>query len=262
MSLTGKTLSGSYKDLLQLNNSNNGMSTNGTVVNDGEGSPSAMTLGRDRVIIQPGVSDSTRALRVMTASGSEVMTVETSNSLVKVNNTSVNTQYAMFNVGGTQSASISAGRHFAIPFQSGTYADSSNPPMFGNGTDPATSHTTEDSNANRAADLVPCLWYVCDDISIDSIKSVEGADAATGDTTRLHMLSYDFTSGATNCLTNGVLVGHNSDTTNAGCEQPYLSTWTVDSAAVTAGKVIMAFIEMDSVNSDLSVSITVKYHLT
>ena len=49
---------------------------------------------------------------------------------------------------------------------------------------------------------------------------------------------------------------------NGGSEQPYLSTWTVDSAAVTSGKVILAFFKSDSINSDYSVQIKVKYHLT
>ena len=78
----------------------------------------------------------------------------------------------------------------------------------------------------------------------------------------MHLFSYDFTSGSTSALTNGTLLGHNSDVTNAGSEQAYLSSWTVDSAAVAAGKVILAFFKSDSINSDYSISITVKYHLT
>ena len=92
--------------------------------------------------------------------------------------------------------------------------------------------------------------------------SIEGADAATGDTTRMHLMSYDFASGVTNCLTNGTLLAHNSDVTNAGSEQPYLSTWTIDSSSVASGKVILALFRSDSINSDYSVNIKVKYHLT
>ena len=72
----------------------------------------------------------------------------------------------------------------------------------------------------------------------------------------------DITSGATSCLTNGTLLAHNSDVTNAGDEQPYLSVWTVDSASVAAGKVILAFFKSDSINSDFSLQIRVKYHMT
>ena len=159
-------------------------------------------------------------------------------------------------------AGASTGRHFGIPFMSGATADSSNPTSFGSGTDPDTSFTTAESNGSRASDLVPLMWYVCDDISIDAVKHIEGADTATGDTTRLHLFSYDFTSGATNCLTNGALLARSADTTNAGSEQPYFDNWTVDSAAVTAGKVIIATMEADSVNSDYSAKIIIKYHLT
>ena len=106
------------------------------------------------------------------------------------------------------------------------------------------------------------MWYLPDAISIDSVTSIEGADTATGDTTRMHLFSYDFTSGSTSALTNGTLLAHNNDVTNAGSEQAYLSSWTVDSAAVASGKVVLAFFRSDSINSDYSISITVKYHLT
>ena len=97
---------------------------------------------------------------------------------------------------------------------------------------------------------------------IDAVYSIQGADNATGDTTRMHLMSYDFTSGVSNCLNNGTLLAHNSDVANAGSEQPYLSTWTVDSSSVASGKVILAIFRSDSVNSDYSLSIKVKYHLT
>ena len=106
------------------------------------------------------------------------------------------------------------------------------------------------------------MWRLPDAISIDSVTSIEGADTATGDTTRMHLFSYDFTSGSTSALSAGTLLAHNTDVTNAGSEQAYLSTWTVDSAAVAAGKVILAFFKSDSISSDYSISITVKYHLT
>ena len=78
----------------------------------------------------------------------------------------------------------------------------------------------------------------------------------------MQSILYDFTSGSTSALTSGTLLAHNSDITNAGSEQPYLSTWTVDSPSVSSGKVILATFECDSVNADYSVNVKVKYHLT
>jgi hypothetical protein len=132
---------------------------------------------------------------------------------------------------------------------------------FGTGTDPSDTFTTADTDTQYASQIVPMLWRVPDNITIDSITHIEGADNATGDTTRMHLKSFTFTSGATACLTAGALLAHNSDVTNAGNEQPYLSTWTVDSANVDAGKVILCFFRSDSVNSDFSINVTVKYHL-
>ena len=69
---------------------------------------------------------------------------------------------------------------------------------------------------------------------------------------------------ATGALTSGALVAHTTeDNTNAGNEQPYLKDWTIDitDGDVDAGKVLLCFFRSDSVNSDYSISVTIKYHL-
>ena len=130
---------------------------------------------------------------------------------------------------------------------------------FGTGAEPNTSF---DWTTDQSEQLIAMYWYVPYNISIDSVTSIEGADAATGDTTRMHLYSYTFNSGSASALADGTLLAHNSDVTNAGNEQAYKSTWTVDSASVSSGKVILAFFRSDSVNSDYSINITVKYHIT
>ena len=262
MSLTNKTIANSYKDILQVDNSNSGITTSLKTIKDGEGTSSVVSISDDSVSIVPVNDDTISTLRVRTNSGAVVLDVDTTNQLVVASGNNVNTQYATFSVGYTEASGFVDDTHHAITFQNANYGVAAFSPAFGTGTDPATTFTTAEGNGTRAGDLVPVLWYINDDISIDAIKSIEGADAATGDTTRMHLFSYDFTSGATSCLTNGTLLGHNSDVTNAGSEQPYLSTWTVDSAAVSAGKVILAFFKSDSINSDYSIQVTVKYHLT
>ena len=149
-----------------------------------------------------------------------------------------------------------------MTYQSANFGSLSGIPSFGTGTDPATTFTTADGSGTRASDLVPVMWYVPDAISIDAVYGLEGADTATGDTTRMHLFSYTFTSGSTSALTSGTLLAHNNDITNAGSEQAYSGTWTVDSAAVTAGKVIVATFLTTDVTGDYSATVIVKYHLT
>ena len=262
MSLTGKTLANTYKDLLQVDNSNSGIDSTAHTVKDGEGTSSCISISDDSLLVQPRNDDTTTTLRVRASGGAVVLDVDTTNELLYASGNIANTQYATFSVGNTESAGFDDDTHHAIPFTSANYAAVSYPPAFGTGTNPATFFTTSNGNGTRASDLVPVMWYVPDNMSIDAVTSIEGADASTGDTTRMHLFSYTFTSGSTSALTSGTLLAHNSDVTNAGSEQAYLTSWTVDSAAVTAGKVILAFFKSDSINSDYSVSITVKYHLT
>ena len=262
MSLKNTALKNSYVDLLQLGNSNNGITTSVAAVKDGAGQSSCISISDDSMLVRPVNDNTSSSLLVRTKAGANVLEVNTSDILVKASGNFVNTQYATFNTVAANSSSFVAGYHYPLLFKGSDYNDSTNLPHLSNGTDPETSKTFSNTNTVRAADWVPLMWYVNDDISIDAIKSIEGADAATGDATRMHLFSYDFTSGSSSALTNGTLLGHNSDVTNAGCEQAYLSTWTVDSAAVTSGKIILATFESDAINSDYSLQVIVKYHLT
>ena len=258
MSLSGKTLKDSYVDLLQLDNSNNGTPTTVKNVKDGAGNSTALMVADDQIRIFPTNDDSTTTLLVRAKTGNTVLQADTTNNLLYGSGNIVNTQYAYFSVVTTHFSSAAANEHYAIPFANGNNAATTSYISLGTGTDPATSVDTN----SVAYKLVPVMWYIPDNMTIDAVYSFEGADAATGDTTRMHLMSYDFTSGATSPLTNGTLLAHNSDVTNAGYEQPYLSTWTVDSSDVVAGKVILAAFRSDSNNSDYSLTIKVKYHLT
>ena len=259
MSLSGKTLKDTYIDLLQLDNSNSGTPTTVRNVKDGAGSSTALMVSDDQVRINPVNDDTTAALQVRAkGTGNSVLSVDTTNEIVSASGNTVNTQYAYFSVVTTHFSAAAANEHYAIPFANGNNASTTSYISLGTGTDPATSVDTN----SVAYKLVPVMWYIPDNMTIDAVYSFEGADAATGDTTRMHLMSYDFTSGATSPLTNGTLLAHNSDVTNAGYEQPYLSTWTVDSSDVVAGKVILAAFRSDSNNSDYSLTIKVKYHLT
>jgi hypothetical protein len=118
-----------------------------------------------------------------------------------------------------------------------------------------------DSSGSRASTLVNCLWYLPDNIYIDSVHAIEGADADASDTTRMHLMSYTYNAGVAGVLGGGTLLAHNNDVTNAGSTKSYLSKFTVDSASVSSGKVIVATFESDSINSDYTINLTIKYHL-
>lgn len=259
------TISGGYKSLVRVDD-NNGVGSSAIQCTDGDGNKAPMKMGKNLLQVQPADTDGT-CFDVNTSGGTNKFRVNTSTPFVTALGNHVNTQYAYFGLAsaGISSANV-AGTHYPLYFggaigYSGTTALSDQLSIFGTGTDPATTVTTADATDQRASQLVPFMMYVPDDISVDAVYSIEGADAATGDTTRFHLMSYTFNSGSTSCLTGGTLVAHSDDTTNAGSEQVYKSTWNIDSASVSGGKVLICTFESDSVNSDFTYQAIIKYHL-
>ena len=259
----GNPFSNFYKRILQINQSSNtGVDTTVRNVESGDGAKTCLNMSDDEMAIQPQNDEGTRVFKVSSASGTELLKVDSTNSLVKARDHNVNTQYTTFGISSANAQQMSANNHYAIPFAMNEYSASLAMPTFGTGTDPATSFTTAASSATMASDIVPLLWRVPDDITIDEIKHFEGADAATGDTTRMHLMSYTFTSGSTSALTSGAVVANTtSDLPNAGNEQAYLQDWRIDTANIDAGTVLVCTFRSDSNNADYAINVTIKYHL-
>ena len=250
-SFTGKSPSTWYGDIIQASNNGSGIDTSLRKLYDGKGNVTAIYLSDDALKVQANVDNSTGTFLVNNQGGSAILSVDTTNSKVLVNTGQVaaTTQYAYFAVTHNDFGSVAANIHYPVPFIASASSGETDID-FGTGTDPDDSFTTANTDTQEAAQIVPMMWRIPDAITISSVTHIEGSELATGDTTRMHLKSFDFTSGSTSCLTNGTLLAHNSDVTNAGNEQAYLSTWTVDSANVGAGKVILAFFRQDSENSD------------
>ena len=263
MSLTGKTPADTYKDITYVDNNNSGVDSTTRAIKTGNGSSTALGVSDRSLQVKPS-TDNTTAFDVTNSSGTSKFQVDTTNSTVKALGTHVNTQYAYFGLGSADASGFLANNHYPLPHLGVDYGSLSlqDNITFGTDTEPATTFTTADGTGTDAGLIVPMMWYLPDAISIDGVTSLEGGNTDATDTTRMHLYSYTFTSGSTSALTSGTLLSHNSDVTNEGSNQAYLSTWTVDNASVSAGKVIIAFFRSDSVNSDYSTSITVKYHLT
>jgi hypothetical protein len=246
-----------------MDNGNSGIAdTTLNPIKDGDGNEASLRISQRGVQIVPSVNG-IKTMQVNNASGSAILQVDATNGVVKVNagQAIANTQYAHFGQSSLVTNSFAAGTHYMIPFRGQIQANSSNPISLGTGTDPATTFTTAEGNATRASALVPMLWYIPDSITIDEIKHFTGADTATGDTTRMHLMSYRFTSGYSACLDQHVLQATSPDLLNAGSEQPYLTDWTIATADVDGGRVLVCSFEQDGTNSDYSVSVTIKYHL-
>ena len=249
MSLTNKTIASSYGDILQVDNSGSGRTSGGTAIKDGLGQSTALTLGSDKVKITPS-SDSTTAVVVENASGTDLLVVDSSNSSIKAGTTQsyVNTQIKEF---GVFDFSPTADTHHPMVAMNSTITD------FGTGTDPATTFAF----SSGAEHIVPLYWYVPTAITIDEVRVIASTDAA--DTLNFHLFSYAMGTGTgvgAGDLTDGTLLAHNGSSLTTGDDRITTTTLTIDSANTAADRVILAFVENVGDTNDITAQLTVKYH--
>ena len=257
MALTNKTIASTYGDILQTDNSGSGRTASGTVIKDGLGQSTALTLGQNKLHIKPS-SNQADAVLVENAAGTDLLTVDTTNSAVKLGSsqTYANTQIQRFACNDLQPV---ADTHHLMQVD-GHILTSSTMANFGTGTDPATTFTLGTSETD-AISLVASIWYIPVAITIDEVRAIGAGEAP--DSVNFHLFSYTMTSGTgadAGDLSSGTLLAHNGSTLTTGNDRVTTTTLTVDSANVAADKVIIATIENVGATTDLTAQLIVKYH--
>ena len=262
------TFASFWKRIFQVSQtSNTGVDATTRNVQTGDGVNTSISISDDVLQVQPQNDDTTGTMLVKNSGGNNILAVDTTNSKVLLGASQLPpTNYAYFGIDNGHSATFSADTHYAIPFQTNFSLGSaivgmgSSTSSSFNDTNPATSLTI----SNTAMDAVHSYWYVMDDITIDAVKWFHGADTATGEDTAAHLMAYtvDIANGSTGGdLSSGTVVADGANITNAGYEQIYYQSMTIQSADVDAGRVIMFTFASDTVNSDYSISANIKYHI-
>jgi hypothetical protein len=172
------------------------------------------------------------------------------------------TLYAYFGVNESITGSqYSANTHYALPFQPSSSMGAGNVDVdIGTGTDPDTSFTTDDTDTQYSGQISTMMWYVPDNIYIDSVTSLQGSDDSGADTTRMHLMSFDYTTNSTSTLTSGAVIAYSADV-EVENTKTQLTEWTVSTNSISSGKVILATFRTDDANGNHSINIIVKYHL-
>jgi len=260
MSLINKTIASTFKDLLYINNSNNGFDSNIDQIRTGNGNGSSLFLSTNNFKVQP-TADSTTNSVIYDKDGNILFQVDSTNDSVKALGNHVNTNYAYFANSSIGTAQLTANEHFAILF-GGSYRSnyaSSNRISLGTSTNPASTY----ENTATADEIVGRFWFVPDNIVIDKVSVWVGASSSSGDTLRFHLMAYDIVtaSGSTGGnLSNGVVLADGADISNDGNEQAYFQDMTIQSSSVTANQAVIFTFLQTGTNSDYTVSATIKYH--
>ena len=252
----GKTFNTYFKNLLGLNQtSNTGVDATTRVVHDGAGQSTSVSLSDDVLSVQPVTDNTTGTMLVKNQGGSNILAVDTTNSKVLMGASQV--PPTLFKDMGLYDFSPTAGYHYPLiantmHFESAYAGDND----WGNGADPAT--TLDVSGLTAQENAVAVYWYLDNDITLDSVRFMATADGSA--TLNFHLFAYTLdVSSNLGDLSSGVV--HANGTVDATATTIKTGTFTLDTADIDAGKVVVGFLENATDTSDVSVSFNIKYHI-
>ena len=260
-SLAGKSPANTYKSLLKVADETNGVSGTASQIEDGEGTSTCISVGDDNFKVKPQSDNTTTTFEVENASGSNLLTVDTSNSVVKVGTSQVSATTQLLTFSGYRIVPNSAGTHMYIPvggmaeFAVGAAAEMTS----GTGTDPYTSA----DHGTGTDEIVNMIFPVPFNITIDAVKVIASNDSDADCVYNYHLMSYDMVNdGTTNDgnLTNGTVLADGQAT---AVDRSVIKTTdlTIQSSSVTSGKVIACFVENETNTNDINIQVQVKYHI-
>ena len=259
ISKTNKTYASRFKtDVSVDQTTNTGFDSTTRLLVSGDGASSAASLSDDVLSVKPVNDNTTGTMLVQNSGGSNIFSVDTTNSLVKVGASQVNT-LTLFKEMGLYDFSPAIGYHYPliantmfIPTGATAFASDSD---WGNGADPTT--TLDLSGLTQQENAIAVYWYLENNITLDAIRFMATADDS--DTLNFHLFAYDLdVSSKHGDLSGGVV--HANGTVAATATTVKTGTLTLDTADIDANKIVIGFVESDS-TTDLSVSFNIQYHI-
>ena len=257
---TGKTFNTFYGNDLAVNQSSNtGIDTTARAVQDGFGNNTSIQLSTNQLIVIPQQSVRTDTLKVANTGGSSIFQVDTTNSKVLLGASQVppllNKEMGLYDFSPT-----SQGYHYPliantmfVPDSATAFAADND---WGNGTDPAT--TLDISGLTAQENVIAVYWFLENNITLNSVRYMATSDASV--TLNFHLFAYTLdTSSNHGDLSDGTV--HANATVDTTSSTIKTGTFTLDTANIDSGKVIVGFVENTSGTTDVSVAFNIQYYI-
>ena len=256
----GKTYANTYKnDLVISQASNTGIDSTTRRIQSGNGVDTAIQLSDDVLSVAPVNDDVGKTFGVTNVAGASVFAVDTANKTVHCGENLVNSLTLIKEMGLYDFSPSTAGYHFPliahtmfVPTGATAFAADED---WGNATDPPT--TLDVSGLTNVNQAIACYWYLENNITLDLVRfHAVGAGSVT---LNFHLFAYDLdTSSNHGDLSGGVV---HANATLSATTSPKIGTFTLDTANIDAGKVVIGFVENVTDTSDVSCAFTIKYHI-
>jgi len=254
MSLTNETVKNRYGDLLIVNNNGSGVSTGEKTIMGGTGTNSVLSISDDSATLKPQNDNTSSTLSVKNASGTSIMSVDTSDSEVIVNGNNVNTGCFMFT-----GFNVSLDANTWTPLMFGNQLDTTVTNTFGTSTNPA---TTFDFSGGAVEYAVHQYLVLPFDITIDSVNIYYNGDSASSDNIKFSLNSYTLSTsgGASGDLSSGAIL-YSTSASSYDNTKMYKETLSVTTNNADSGKVLMFMAHQNGTNNDLHARAYIKYHI-
>ena len=258
-SLAGKSPKDTYKSLLKVADETNGVSGTASQIEDGEGTSTCISVGDDNFKVKPQSDNTTITFEVENASGSNLLTVDSSNSVVKVGTSQVSATTQLLTFNAFNLVPSASGTHMVVGLGGLEYNSGMAERTIGTGTNPLTS-----LDAGTATDdYTNAIFPVPYNMTIDAVKVLSSTNEDTDTILNFHLMSYDMVAdGTTNDgnLSNGVVLA-DGQATSVDRSVTKSTDLTIQSSSVTSGKIIMCSVENETNTNDINIQVQVKYHI-
>jgi len=262
---TSKTYASYYGNDVAINQtSNTGVDTTIRELQDGFGNNTSVSLSTNHLNVQPRATNSTGTLKIKNLGGDSLLTVDSTNSVVKCGTSQINalTQYQYFKT--TRLVPV-AGYHMVLSLGAGGHLSDLDEWNLGNGNNPAT--TLDISGEVDSYNLVTTYWYLPDAITVDAVHVLMGGDTtSTTDDLNFQLYSHAIdTSTNHGDLSDGTLVAGTVGPTGSFVSDVHEDAIKYQTLAevptdVAAGRIILATVESTGTDN-ISINMTVKYHI-
>lgn len=267
MSLAGKKTKAVYSSLLNANvDSVSGLSDNNLhAIKDGIGTTSSLHIGTSQVSVEPD-ANSTNTLAVQNSSGANILATNTTDSKVLVNSGQyvANTQFKQFSL---YESSPATGNHTAMVAQNGLTGlngSAYSAVSTGSSTNPSTVLSVTGSGEY----ILPIMWYIPCDLTLDSVTYLATCDASS--TINFHLMEYSVVTGAGatagNMSSGSVIACSGSAADNltpitVGDDRISIGSLTILSSTISSGKVVIGTMENVGGTDDITGQLNLQYHL-
>ena len=258
-SLAGKSPKDTYKSLLKVADETNGVTSSYSKIEDGEGTESSVSITNNKVRVQPTSADSTAVFDVKNESGSALLTVDSSNSVVKVGTSQVSATTQLLTFNAYRLVPSAAGTHMVVGLGGLEYGAAMAERTLGTGTDPSTSLNSTTTTDDYTNSIFPVPY----NMTIDAVKVLSSTDTDTDTTLNFHLMSYDMVADGTTSdgdLSNGTVLA-DGQATSVDRSVTKTTDLTIQSSSVTSGKVIICTVENETNTDDINIQVQVKYHI-